>query len=95
MKDADTFLTELVDSLLAARVGAAFEQGLAVTSVDLDLPIEHRVAPGAKLELSLPRGVLSTGYVLPHGRLRLHLEPARAADLAPAAELLDGERRPS
>ena len=74
MRAADDFLVDLVDSLLQGSARSVAEQGLSVTSIDLDLPIEHRVSREAGLELSLPRGVLDTGFLLPHGRLRLHIE---------------------
>lgn len=65
-----------IDHLLAG-VGAlapAASSGLALTSVELDLPLEARIGDGAVLLASLPRGRLATGFDLPRGRIRARLE---------------------
>jgi hypothetical protein len=65
-----------LDHLLAG-VGAlapAPPSGLALTRLELDLPLEVRIGDGAVLLASLPRGRLATGFDLPRGRIRARLE---------------------
>lgn len=65
----------LVDLAEAFAVPAAGVPGLelAVDEVRLDLPVEARIVRGGAVEMSLPRGMLATGFSVPHGRLRLRL----------------------
>jgi hypothetical protein len=52
---------------------------ISVTDIELTIPIEVRLSKGAELRASLPRGRMSTGFVLPHARLFARFEalPAR------------------
>jgi hypothetical protein len=68
--------------LLAATVGplpleagnAAVGARVAVSALDLDVPLEIRIDDGAELRVSLPRGRLATGFDPPHGRLAAHFD---------------------
>lgn len=69
-----TRIEELIDQLAEAFAVAPPEApglGIVVSEVSLDLPVEARIVRGGAVEMSLPRGMLSTGFSLPHGRLRL------------------------
>lgn len=71
-----TRLEELIEQLVDAFAVAPPEApglGLAVSEVSLDLPVEARIVRGGAVEMSLPRGMLATGFAFPHGRLRLRL----------------------
>jgi hypothetical protein len=72
-----TGLEALLSSLceLASATGAPEQgTGIDVTRLELDLPLEARIAPGAVLLASLPRGLLATGFELPRCRLRARYE---------------------
>jgi len=47
---------------------------VSVAAMDLSLPLEARIAGGATLLASLPRGRLATGFDVPLGRLTAHFE---------------------
>lgn len=71
-----TRVEELVEHLADAFGGATPEVpgiGIEVTEVRMDLPVEARIVRGGELEMSLPRGMMKTGFGLPLGRLRLLL----------------------
>jgi hypothetical protein len=47
---------------------------MEVVEVRMDLPVEARIVRGGEVEMSLPRGMLRTGFGgLPLGRLRVLL----------------------
>ncbi len=71
-----TRIEQLIDQLADAFAVAPPEApglGLSVAEVTLDLPIEARIVRAGEVEMSLPRGMLATGFGLPHGRLRMRL----------------------
>ena len=65
-------LEELVIGLLGELSAsmAAGNVALEVTALDITLPVEARIG-GPGLWVSAPRGVMRTGFVMPHGRMRL------------------------
>jgi hypothetical protein len=67
VKTLGDLLVDLAASL--AHGAGAPEASIVVTSVDLTLPLEARIARGGELLASLPRGRLATGFQMPHGRL--------------------------
>ncbi len=72
MRSLDAFLAELGDALPVAVFDPFSREGVGVTDVTLELPVESRIGPNAELSLSPPRGRLATGFDPHHGRLRLH-----------------------
>ena len=71
-----TRIEQLIESLADAFAVAPPEApglGLSVAEIHLDLPVEARIVRGGEVEMSLPRGMLATGFAFPHGRLRLRL----------------------
>ncbi|MFL5540756.1 MAG: hypothetical protein ACJ8J0_17320 [Longimicrobiaceae bacterium] len=71
-----TRLEALVEHLAEAFAGAHPEipgLGIEVTEVRMDLPVEARIVRGGELEMSLPRGMMRTGFGMPLGRLRMLL----------------------
>jgi hypothetical protein len=72
MTRVDELVGHLVDSLAAYSADHDADADVLVTSLDLDLPVEARVADDGVLLMSLPRGLLATGFELPLGRLRVH-----------------------
>ena len=71
-----TRIEELVEHLadaFAASPPAVPGLGIEVTEVRMDLPVEARIVSGGAVEMSLPRGMMATGFGLPHGRLRILL----------------------
>jgi hypothetical protein len=63
------FLAQLAERVAGSAGGADEGVRLRVTSLDLDVPIESRIVGGGLLEASLPRGLMATGFDLPHGRV--------------------------
>lgn len=57
------------------RDGAMVE----VTGLDVTIPVEARLGARGEVEASAPRGLLATGFDLPHGRLsaRFTVEEAK------------------
>lgn len=72
-----TRIEELIEHLAGAFAGRHPQvPGLeiGVTEVRMDLPVEARIVRGGEVEMSLPRGMLRTGFGgLPLGRLRVVL----------------------
>lgn len=69
MQRLEDLLSDLLDALPPDAGGADDGVRVLVTSVDVDVPIESRIAPGGQLRACLPRGRLRTGFELPLGRL--------------------------
>jgi hypothetical protein len=68
VRPLDELVIGLLSDLSASMVGAG--AALEVTGLDISLPVEARIGrPG--LWVSPPRGVMRTGFVAPHGRMRL------------------------
>ena len=71
-----TRVEELLEHLADAFATAPPEVpglGVEITEVRMDLPVEARIVRGGELEMSLPRGMLRTGFGMPLGRLRMLL----------------------
>jgi hypothetical protein len=79
VRPLDDLLVALGQALLDGA--GASQAGLAVTAVDVTVPIEARVDRDGQLRASLPRGVMATGFQLPHARLhaRFVSTPAEGA----------------
>ena len=71
MTPIEILLTELARSLPMAAVDPDSRQGVGVTVIDLDLPVESLIDGSAALSVSLPRGRLATGFDPHLGRLRV------------------------
>lgn len=69
MRPLEDLVIGLLGELSASMV--AGEAALEVTALDISLPIEARIG-GPGLWVSAPRGVMRTGFVMPHSRMRLH-----------------------
>jgi hypothetical protein len=61
-------VTGLLSDLSTGESGDGL--AVAVTSLDLRLPVEVRIS-GRGLWVSPPRGVMRTGFMVPHGRIRI------------------------
>jgi hypothetical protein len=72
VRPAEQLLVELADAFaVVPRQAEGLE--IAIDEIRLDLPVEARIVRGGALELSLPRGMMATGFGFPHGRLRMRL----------------------
>ena len=79
-------LEELLGGLLAALLPGIEDRGsridgkapsLVITELQLDVPVEATIAHNGTVMATTPRGLMSTGFELPLGRLRLLCEEAR------------------
>src|SRR5690606_37039548 len=70
--DVMTRVESLLEHLVDAFTATAPEAGMAVTGLSLDVPVEAAIAEDGALLMTLPRGLLATGFEPPLGRLRLH-----------------------
>lgn len=70
-----------LEDLLVSIIGELPIAGgdLVVSAVELELPIESRLAAGGHLEASWPRGRFATGFDPPLGAIHLHLTVEAAA----------------
>ena len=82
-------LAEVLDEVTAPLPLEAGAPGIGamvtVSALDLELPLEMRIAAGAELRASLPRGRLATGFDVPLGRLVAHFDvvaPATKGEIA-------------
>ncbi|HEY9442253.1 MAG TPA: hypothetical protein VIQ25_03330 [Gemmatimonadales bacterium] len=73
MRPLEDLVIGLLGELSASMV--AGEAALEVTALDISLPIEARIG-GPGLWVSAPRGVMRTGFVMPHSRMRLRCASA-------------------
>jgi hypothetical protein len=73
VRPLEQFLDALVDAFVAPATHDVPGLGIRVAEVRLDLPVEARLAGGASVELSLPRGRLATGFDRPRSRIRVEL----------------------
>lgn len=64
----------LIDAFADHLPAQPSEGALIVTDLDLDVPVETRIAADGSVLMTLPRGLLATGFSLPLGRLRVHCE---------------------
>ena len=76
MTALDDLLVDLLGSLLVVPPSAPDGSCVAVTSAGIDLPVEARLAPDGRCLATPPRGVTSTGFDPPLGRLALNIERA-------------------
>ena len=68
MTSLETLLVGLAEQLPEGAGGPDEGVAVTVTAVELDVPIESRLAPG-RFEATLPRGRWKAGFDLPHGQL--------------------------
>jgi hypothetical protein len=68
----DQLLIELMRSL-PTSAGDEDSQ-IAVTDLDLEVPLEARIESRGTLKATLPRGRMSTGFDVPLARLRVRAE---------------------
>ena len=68
MRPLEDVVIGLLGELSAGEIAGGLT--LAVTTLDLTLPVEARIG-GQGLWVSPPRGVMRTGFAVPHGRIRL------------------------
>jgi len=74
MTDFSDVLVALADSILAEAGGPADGVRVRVSGFQLDLPLEGGFGQGARLEATLPRGTLATGFDVALGRVRARFE---------------------
>ena len=71
----EQLLVHLIDALIDRPEAA--QAGVVISEFDLDLPVEARIDQSGAVLMTLPRGLLATGFENPLGRLRLHCEEPR------------------
>ena len=71
MNNLSEFLQTLNDDLPAGVIDPDTREGIGVEAFELTLPIEARSGDRGQLQVSVPRGRLSTGFDMPPGRLRV------------------------
>jgi hypothetical protein len=76
MTPLDDLLVDLLASLTIVSPSAPDGSCVAVTSAGLDLPVEARLAGDGRCLATPPRGLTSTGFDPPLGRLALNIERA-------------------
>ena len=65
----------LIELLRALPTSAGDEDShIAVTDLDMTLPLEVRIDSRGTLKATLPRGRMTTGFELPHAHLRVRAE---------------------
>ena len=74
MTTLDALIVHLLDSLAVQADAGGGGPLVAVTSADLDLPVESTLAADGRCLATIPRGRTSTGFDPPIGRLVLRLE---------------------
>ena len=77
MTTLDRLIEHLADAV-APDVPGVDVLGLKVTDVDLVVPLESMPDPREVLLVSIPRGLLQTGFQRPLGELRLRFSGAIA-----------------
>lgn len=73
MMRIEELIQQLIDTF-ADRAPQSADLRLVVSDFDLDLPVEARIGNDGTVLMTVPRGVLSTGFNMPISRLRLHCE---------------------
>lgn len=74
MDDVSSFVVALADSLPTGFGDRTLGVVIGVTEVELTLPIEARFTTVNPLEISTPRGRMSTGFGVEHGRIKILFE---------------------
>lgn len=74
MKPLGDMLVHLAEALPAAAGDPAMELAIAVTGMELTLPVELRLHDGGELHASLPRGRLATGFDPPLGQVLVRFD---------------------
>ena len=72
----DDLLVDLLASLTIVSPIAPDGSCVAVTSAGLDLPVEARLTADGRCMATPPRGLTTTGFDPPLGRLALNIERA-------------------
>lgn len=75
MNQLEALIVGLVDALPVDAGGAEHGVRVAITSVDLAIPVETRVDAAGAVLASLPRGRLATGYDVELSQLALRFAP--------------------
>ena len=76
MTTLDDLIIGLLESLTTGAGDTRGGSQIVVTHADLDLPVESTLAADGRCLASLPRGVRTTGFDPPLGRLLIHVETA-------------------
>ena len=74
MMPLDDLLVDLFEALTPGALSADAPVTIAVTSADVDLPVESSLSADGRCLASVPRGLIKTGFDPPHGRLVVHIE---------------------
>jgi hypothetical protein len=74
MTTLDDLLFDLLESLTVTSSSAPDGTVVAVTSAGIALPVEARLAEDGRCLVTPPRGITSTGFDPPLGRLALNIE---------------------
>jgi hypothetical protein len=74
MDDMSSFVVGLIESLPCEAGGPEFGVAIAITEIELALPIEARFTVDQPLQISTPRGRLSTGFAVEFGRIVMRFE---------------------
>ena len=75
MNHLEALIVGLVDALPADAGGPEHGVRVAITSVDLTIPVETRLDAAGLVRASLPRGRLATGYDVQLSRMALRFAP--------------------
>lgn len=74
MRPLGELLVALANEIPSGADSAQAGLSLSVQSLDIDLPVEAHIGPGAELSASLPRGRLATGFDPPLCKLMARFE---------------------
>ena len=80
MRPIDDLLIALAESLPVGAGSPETGAVVAVTAVDVALPVEAHIGRDGELRASLPRGRMTTGFQVPHGRLRARFTPSEEVE---------------
>ena len=78
MMRIEELIQQLIDTFADRAPSQSADLRLVVSDFDLDLPVEARIANDGTVLMTVPRGLLATGFTLPISRLRLHCEEPSA-----------------
>ena len=77
MRPLADLIVALVEGLPTSAGSEALGAIVAVASLELAVPVEARIGRSGELFATLPRGRMTTGFQMPHGRLRARFTPVR------------------